>query len=262
MQAVHPPWRRPSDPLKWLESQSTMAESVSDDSAPAAAEDTARQSGGEWEIIDDKADINNPRTENESAGSPGWRPPPGLTNYQPPGLSLSDGKAAVSMPPARLAQREAGYTYNQSRASGSVGKQQDLRSKCQRVLTYPSKDADKVVPSVAKFAGAWQDTLGNKITVVATKGAAIVEGKSKGSGKSTHKEWRFTSDQYGRMWCGNGTLYQVGYQEGVENPSHIAWRTQDWKISLWTREASVGDVAMKPCASALQPAVAIRKDAG
>jgi hypothetical protein len=91
-------------------------------------------------------------------------------------------------------------------------------------------------PPLHSLAGTWFDSLGNMIQVPLYPPVAWFTGIS---GMSQHE---LTQDNWGRLWCGNGVLHQVGYSGGPlaqdMPPSHLSWRTTAWKFSIWERVAA------------------------
>lgn len=91
-------------------------------------------------------------------------------------------------------------------------------------------------PELPAIAGCWQDTLGNNVQVPYPPDdpqdpTAYLTNDSQG-----RRQVRFGLDKFGRLWCGNGVLYRIGYPNlDGDHPSHLAWRTVDWRISVWTR---------------------------
>lgn len=91
-------------------------------------------------------------------------------------------------------------------------------------------------PDLSVIAGCWQDTLGNNVQVPYPPDdpkdpAAVLTNVSRG-----RREVKLGLDRFGRLWCGNGVLYRIGYPSlRGSRPSHLAWRTIDWRMSVWTR---------------------------
>jgi len=90
-------------------------------------------------------------------------------------------------------------------------------------------------PPAHHLAGTWYDSLGNMIQVPLFPPVAYFAGTG---GSSAHE---LTLDKWGRLWCGNGVLHQVGYSGGPMAqdlpPSHLSFRTTAWKFSVWERIA-------------------------
>lgn len=91
-------------------------------------------------------------------------------------------------------------------------------------------------PPLASLAGGWFDSLGNMIQIPLYPPVAFFQGQG---GFSQHE---LTQDKWGRLWCGNGVLHQVGYSGGPlaqdMPPSHLSFRTTAWKFSVWERVAA------------------------
>jgi hypothetical protein len=90
------------------------------------------------------------------------------------------------------------------------------------------------------IAGTWQDSLGNTIWVPLAH-MPHIEPVAWLFGPKGSKGLPFSLDKWRRLWCGNGLLHQVGYAGaagspfGQELPTHLAWRTTQWRISVWVR---------------------------
>lgn len=113
-------------------------------------------------------------------------------------------------------------------------------------------------PPLHALAGTWLDTLGNVIQVPLFPAVAWFTSHS---GSSQHE---LTLDKWGRLWCGNGVLNQVGYCGGPlaqdMPPSHLSWRTTAWKFSMWQRvEAPPAPVAAVSAAPTPSGRVAARE---
>lgn len=95
-------------------------------------------------------------------------------------------------------------------------------------------------PPAIAFTGTWKDQLGNTIKVDSSATGLVAHAV----GTRGSHDWKFITDGWCRVWCGNGMLHQVGYpaesgpQRGIKIPSHFAWRTQNWQISVWERIAT------------------------
>merc|ERR1719478_414361 len=95
-------------------------------------------------------------------------------------------------------------------------------------------------PTPASMKGMWQDTLGNAIEVTLFWDRTVTAWLT---GQRGSKQLSIWLDPYGRIQCGNGVLHQVGYMSSWPIPqgtlpSHLAWRTQDWRISTWQRTSA------------------------
>jgi len=92
-------------------------------------------------------------------------------------------------------------------------------------------------PPLQSLAGAWFDTLGNMIQVPLYPPMAWF------TSNSGTTERQLSLDKWGRLWCGNGVLHAVGYNNSGPMsqdmpPSHLSWRTTAWKFSVWERVAA------------------------
>jgi len=99
-------------------------------------------------------------------------------------------------------------------------------------------------PPLTALAGTWFDSLGNMVQVPLYPAVAWFTGTA---GTSQHE---LTLDKWGRLWCGNGVLHQVGYSAGPLSqdmpPSHLSWRTTAWKFSIWERIAAAPEAPGPP----------------
>jgi len=85
-------------------------------------------------------------------------------------------------------------------------------------------------PPLQTLAGPWKDSLGNLIDVRSVPYPSVTLISDHGP-----KELSFSQDKWGRLWCGNFVLHEVGYNDFAPEPASIAWRTTTWQTSVWQR---------------------------
>ncbi|CAK9038865.1 unnamed protein product [Durusdinium trenchii] len=92
------------------------------------------------------------------------------------------------------------------------------------------------VPPLSLLSGLWVDSMDNFLTV------DLLARQVHLHGPHGAKQLQLSNDRWGRLWCGNYVLQEVGYDETASKaftsslpPTCLAWRTTKWQISIWQR---------------------------
>lgn len=91
------------------------------------------------------------------------------------------------------------------------------------------------VPPLSLMSGLWVDSMDNFLTLDLLSRSVLLH--------DAHgvRKLDLSNDRWGRLWCGNYVLQEVGYDVTSAAaarrmpPTCLAWRTTQWQISVWHR---------------------------
>ena len=107
------------------------------------------------------------------------------------------------------------------------------RSKCLSAYAAVTRPGTPV-PPLSLMSGLWVDSMDNFLTLDLHASRSVLLHDAHGV-----RKLQLSDDKWGRLWCGDYVLQEVGYETtgALQSlpPSCLAWRTTQWQISIWHR---------------------------